>query len=238
MNFVWIRFSSKCVKFLTTYNETSIFVMIANKFPRLPQNVHIVRENLSKIASCYLRSLNASSETSITPPAVSSCLQCNAPSPSICEMQTSLVVLFSCPCQANLREYSVKSIAKHKLASVIVLEIAFATLCLRRSREISAIHWCINSTEEAESEKTKFKEYDKWLTDKQQVETFGCLAVSSSWSSITLAQSLSRFSIVDLIVILLIMLIMLIIISVDTSYVRRSFSCLLSPSFSLKQRLH
>ena len=81
LSFVWIRFSSKCVKFLTTYNETSIFVMIANEFPRLPQNVHIVRENLSKIASCYLRSPNASSETSITPPAVSSCLQCNAPSP-------------------------------------------------------------------------------------------------------------------------------------------------------------
>ena len=150
-------------------------------------------------------------------------------------MQTSLVVLFSCPCQANLRECSVKSIAKHKLASVIVLEIAFVTLCLRCSREISAIHWCINSTEEAESEKTKFKEYDKCLTDKQQVETFGCLAMSSSLSSITLAKSLSRFSIVDLNVI---MLIMLIIISVDTSYVRRSFSCLLSPSFSLKQRLH
>ena len=81
----------------------------------------------------------------------------------------------------------------------------------------------------------KSKEYDKCLTDKQQVETFGCLAVSSSLSSITLAQSLSRFAIVDLNVI---MLIMLIIISVDTSYVRRSFSCLLSPSFSLKQRLH
>ena len=82
----------------------------------------------------------------------------------------------------------------------------------------------------------KFKEYDKFLTDKQHVETFGCLAVSSSLSSITLAQSLSRFSIVDLVSV--IMLIMLIIISVDTSYVRRSFSCLLSPSFSLKQRLH
>ena len=81
----------------------------------------------------------------------------------------------------------------------------------------------------------KFKEYDKCLTDKQQVNIFGCLAVSSSLSSITLAQSLSRFAIVDLNVI---MLIMLIIISVDTSYVRRSFSCLLSPSFSLKQRLH
>ena len=240
MNFVWIRFSSWCAKFLTTYNKTSIFVMIFNEFPRLPQNVHIVRENLSKIASCYLRSPNASSKTSITPPAVSSCMQCNAPSPSICEMQTSLVVLFPCPCQANLRECSVKSIAKHKLASVIVLEIAFVTLCLRCSREISAIHWCINSTEEAELEKTKFKEYDKWLTDKQQVETFGCLAVSSSLSSITLAQSLSRFAIVDLVVIIVsvIMLIMLIIISVDTSYVRRSFSCLLSPSFSLKQRLH
>ena len=131
--------------------------MIFNEFPRLPQNVHIVRENLSKIASCYLRSPNASSETSITPPAVSSCLQCNAPSPPICEMQTSLIVLFSCPCQANLRECSVKSIAKHKLASVIVLEIAFVTLCLRCSREISAIHWCINSTEEAESEKTNSK---------------------------------------------------------------------------------
>ena len=86
----------------------------------------------------------------------------------------------------------------------------------------------------------KFKEYDKFLTDKQHVETFGCLAVSSSLSSITLAQSLSRFAIVDLVVIIVsvIMLIMLIIISVDTSYVRRSFSCLLSPSFSLKQRLH
>ena len=86
----------------------------------------------------------------------------------------------------------------------------------------------------------KFKEYDKYVTDKQQVETFGCLAVSSSLSFITLAQSLSRFSIVDLVVIIVsvIMLIMLIIISVDTSYVRRSFSCLLSPSFSLKQRLH
>ena len=81
----------------------------------------------------------------------------------------------------------------------------------------------------------KSKEYDKCLTDKQQVKTFGCLAVCSSLSSITLAQSLSRFSIVDLNVI---MLIMLIIISVDTSYVRRSFSCLLSPSFSLKQPWH
>ena len=67
MSFVWIRFSSWCVKFLTTYNETSIFVMIVNEFPRLPKNVHIVREYLSKIASCYLRSPNASSETSITP---------------------------------------------------------------------------------------------------------------------------------------------------------------------------
>ena len=67
--------------FLPLTTKHSIFVIIVNEFPRLPQNMHIVRENLSKIASCYLRSLNASSETSITPPAVSSCLQCNAPSP-------------------------------------------------------------------------------------------------------------------------------------------------------------